>query len=820
MSLRLAFRTLANTPQFTAVALIVLAVGLGANAAIFTVVNAVLIRPLPFPNADRLVLLSTTRAQNDRVPLPFSLPEYRDVRDQATVFDGLAAWVYGRGNVSADNPEQAQYAVVTANLLSILGARPALGRDFAPDDDRAGAPPVALISQGLWHRRFGSSPKAVGNLLSLDGRLYTVVGVLGPSFRFLSAHYDTDIWLPVGSDPVLDRPNARGLRSAGVIGRLKPATTLQATQIEMNTIAARLATTYPGDNRGRGMTVMSFREQVVGTLRPAILVLLGAVGFVLLIACANVANLLLARATARRRELAIRSALGAGRGRLVRQLLVENLVLGVGGGLLGLLVATIGIALLASLPGGVPSLWSPYAIAAHEIGIDRTVVLFTLGLSLATVVLFGLTPAMEASRVDLAESLKDGGSATAARRAGRARTALVVVEIALSAVLLVGAGLLVRTLVHLGRVDLGFDPQQVLSFDVSLPAAKYSGTATRAFFDELITRLRTHAGVTSAAAAEYLPFSGADSATGFFVDGRAPAAPGNDLRTHYRSVTSDYFGTMGMTLRSGRGLGDRDGADAPAVAVINETMARRYWPNENAIGQRMAITLEALRFRRDGPPTLDVPAAMREIVGVVADVKHAGVQVDAFPEVYVPFAQRPVRAMTIVVRTAGDLGALAAAARRVTGALDPDQPIARVSAVADLVATSIAQPRFNVLLLSAFAAMALLLAIVGVYGVMAYSVSLRRHEIGVRLALGGQPRDIASLLVREGMRSTFAGLIVGLGSAVMIGRGMTGLLFGVSSTDPLTLTMVALFLLGVAFASCYVPARRAAHLDATLVLRA
>src|SRR6266487_353633 len=368
VAFRLAIRTLGNAPQFSAVALIVLALGLGANAAIFSVVNSVLLQPLPFRDADRLVLLSTTRLQDAGSPLPFSLPEYADVRSQSTVFDGLAAWAFGRGNVSAESPEQVQFVVVTVNLLSMLGSRPAIGRDFDPADDRAGALPVAIISHGLWQRRFASSPAAIGSALRLDGRLYTVVGVLSPRFRFLNATRDTDVWLPLGSDPFTDRRYARGVRSAAVLGRLKPGVTLEAAQTEVNTIAARLATTYPGDNRGRGMVAMSLREQIVGRLRPAILVLLGAVGVVLLIACANVANLLLARGTARRRELAIRSALGAGRGRLVRQLLAENLVLGVSGGMLGLLVATAGVALFSSLPGGVADLWVPYSIAPDQIG--------------------------------------------------------------------------------------------------------------------------------------------------------------------------------------------------------------------------------------------------------------------------------------------------------------------------------------------------------------------------------------------------------------------------------------------------------------------
>jgi putative ABC transport system permease protein len=817
--LRYSLRALGASPQFTFVALLVLALGIGANAAIFSVVNGVLLRPLPFHEPDRLVLLSMQR-DRDAAALPFSFPDYFDVRDQSRSFDALGAWSFGRGNVAADEPEQVLFAVATANFFSILGVTPEIGPGFVAADDRPGARRVAVISRGLWQRRFGSSPTVVGRPLSMDGRVYEIAGVLPASFRFLSVPRDTDVWLAAGSDPFTDRRYARGLHSAGVLGRLKNGVTLAQAQADVGAIAARLAAAYPGDNRGRGMAVMSLREQVVKNLRPAILVLLGAVGCVLLIACANVANLLLARATSRSREMAIRAALGAARGRLIRQLLAEHIMLALAGGALGLLVAASGVRLLSALPQGVPNLFVPYMFARQDVGVDWAVVAFTAALAVATAVLFGLSPAIDATRLHLVDSLKAGGHATATPHASRMRATLLVAEIALSVMLLAGAGLLLRTFVQLRHVDLGFNPDRVLTFDVSLSPSKYASPAqTIAFFDALIARLRAHGAVTAVGATEFPPLAGADSATPFYVEGRPRPAPGESIQAHYRSVTPDYFAAIGMTVVSGRGLTDRDGGDAPRVAVISETMARQHWPNQNPIGQRLAITIEALRFRRNAPPDLDLPSAMREIVGIVADVKHASVQGDSLSEVYIPFAQRPVGLMSLVVRTTGDPLALAADARRAAAALDPAQPISNVNAVSNIVAASIAQPRFNVVLLSAFAAVALVLALAGVYGVLSYSVALRTREIGVRLALGGQSRDIAALVVGGGMRLAAIGLAIGVGGALAGGRVLSGLLFGVTPTDPIALAGAAALVTIVAFAACYLPARRAMRIDPIVALR-
>jgi putative ABC transport system permease protein len=818
--IRYAVRTLLRTPAMTITALITLALGIGANTALFSVADAVLLRPLPFADADRLVLLSTTRPAQGLMSLPFSLPNFRDVQQQNQVFDGMAAWALGRFNLAADEPEQVQYAVTTSNFFELLGVTAARGRTFFPAEDTPASGPVVVISHSLWQRRFGSDPAIVGRGISLDGRTYEVVGVLPAGFRFLKFRGDTEVWLPLGPDPFVDRRYARAVHSMGVMARLAPGVTMGKARAEMETIAERLSRAYP-ENRGRGIAVMSLREQVVGNLRQAVIVLLGAVAFVLLIACANVASLLLTRANARQREMAIRSALGAGRGRLLRQLLTEHILLAAGGGVFGLIVGIWSLELFKAVPPAAPSLFVPYAIDPDRIRIDRTVLAFTATLSLLTGLVFGLMPALESSRTDVMGALKQGGSQSGGgRRQTRLRAALVVAEVAMAVTLLVGAALLVRTFVRLQQVDPGFSTENIVTFNVNLSPVAYKEPARMTgFFDAVIERARALPGALAAGGVEFLPLGGIDSATPLIVEGRPRAAPGEDVQAHYRAVTPDYFRAMGIRLVAGRELNVSDRADGVRVAVINETLARRFWPNENPLGRRAALTQEALRFRPDGPPTIDAASSTREIVGVVTDVRHSGLQTQPVPEMFVPLAQRPVRDLSIVVRTSGDPLGLARDLRQVVRGVDPVQPIASITSVADLVAVSMARPRFNLLLLSSFAALALMLAAVGVYGLMAFAVALRTREIGIRLALGGQARDVASLVVHQGMRLALTGLAIGLAGALALARIMAPLLFEIRPLDPLAFLAAAAVLFSVAFIATYGPARRAAGIDPIDALR-
>ncbi len=816
--LRYAFRSLKRSPGFAVVAVVTLALGIGANTAIFSVLNGVLLKPLPFDEADRLVLVSMTRPAFGEYRRPFSYPDFADLQERSRSFDGMAAWALGRFNFTSGEPELLHYGVVTSRFFSVLRVQPTLGRDFRAEDDRPGAPAVAIISHGLWQRRLGGDSAVVGRSIQLNGRSFEVVGIMPSGFRFLTFRKDTDVWLPLGSDPFVDRRYARSVYGMGVLARLAPDATIASAQSDVDAIAAQLVTERP-ENRGRGMAVFSLRDQAVGTLKPALRVLMAAVGFVLLIACANVANLVLARAASRRREMAIRASLGAGRGRLLRHLLAEHLLLAVAGGGLGLVLASWSLDLLALLPAAAPSLFVPYTLGSDAIGIDGRVLLFTAGLSLATTLLFGLGPALGGARTNLASALQprsDSGS----RREQRTRAALVVVEIALSAALLVGAGLLVRTLVSLQGVDPGFDTDRAVSFDVNLPAPRYADPAdSRAFITETVRRLEDLPEVVAAGAVEFLPLAGIDSATGLFIEGRAPAPPGQDLQIHYRSATPGYAGAIGMRLVRGRGFTASDNETAARVALINETMARRLWPGEDPIGRRVALTVESLRYRPDGPPTRDWAAGMREIVGIVGDVRHGGLDAEAFPEMYVPFAQRPARDMTLVVRTAADPGAVIAQGRRIVSDLDPEQPISNEGTLADLVSASIARPRFNAVLLAAFTALALLLAGVGVYGVIAYSVARRIPEIGIRIALGGTGRDIAALVIGQGLWLSLIGLATGLIAAVALSRLLSGLLFGVTSRDPVVFAGAAVVLVAVALVASVVPAWRATRIDPIAALR-
>jgi putative ABC transport system permease protein len=819
--LRYAARGLLRTPGFTLVAVFTLALGIGATSSMFTVVNRVVLDPLPFPHADRLVLVWGSKPHEGQLELPFSQPDFEDLRAESRSYDSLAAWALGRGNVTGQSDaEQVQFAVVTGNFLDVLGVRPALGRTLTVAEERPGTAPVALISHGLWQRRFSGAADAIGATLTLDGRAVQVVGVLPAGFSFLTFPAATDVWLPLGADPFDGRRFARGARSMGVLGRVNRGVTLDQARAEAGEIAARLAAKYPRFNTGRLFALVPLGEQVVRGVKTAALVLLAAVSFVLLIACANVASLQLARATTRQRELMVRAALGASRRRLIGHQLAESAVLAAAGGGGGILLAIWLVDLLVAIPYRTDSLLIPYSVPRSAIGIDATVLAFTAAVTFATAFVFGLVPAWTASRPRVTDALRAGGRATSGRGQQGARGVLVVVEVALALVLLVTAGLTVRSFLRLQQVDPGFSPSGVLSLQMTLSRGRYGDPERIArFYTEALDRLGALPGVTGAAAVEYLPLSGLDGSTGFYIEGRPSPARADEQQTHYRSVSGGYFTVMRIELAAGRHFSDRDAAGGPRVAIVNEAMARRYWPGENPIGRRVALDFEAMKFHPDRAPDLDIPSGMREIVGIVRDIRHGSLRSSPVPEVYVPYQQRPTGDMTLVLRSSSDPLALAAPAREMIRAIDPNQPIAHVETLSNLLAASVAPPRTNFLLLSVFAAVALLLAMVGVYGLLSYTVVQRTPELGIRLALGGQPGDIRLLILREGLRLVLAGVLFGVPAALALAHTLRSLLFGVSATDAVTLAGAVATLVAVASIATYIPARRATRVDPMEALR-
>jgi len=809
--LRYAFRMLLKRPGFTAVAVLALALGIGANSAIFSVVNGVVLRALPYKDPESLMMVWSRRPLLQVLAgsqeFPVSAADFTDWRDQNQVFEQIAAFHTQPFNITAaGEPEFLGGVRASANLFSLLGIEAKLGRTFLPEEDQPGAGHVVVISHGLWERRFGSDPNIVGQKLTLNDEPYTVVGVMPPGFQFprkgeMPAGYQfprqADLYTTLAWTP--NQIDNRGREFLAVVARLKPGVTVAQASADMDGIAERLKQQYPQFNANKEVLIVPLHQQVIGKVRTALLVLLGAVGFVLLIACANVANLLLARAASRQKEIAIRTALGASRSRVIRQLLTESVLLSLTGGTLGLLLSMWGVDLLMAIsPANLPRV--------DAISVDVRVFAFTLAVSLLTGIVFGLVPAIQASKPDVNEALKEGGRTSSVGH-NRFRSVLVVTEVALSLVLLIGAGLMIRSFVHLLNSSPGLKPQSVLTLDVGLPRTKYTGPQQAAFFQQVIERLKSLPGVQSAGAVYPLPLSGAEEGMGFGIEGRAALAPGEVNSAGPGWVSPDYFNVMGIPLLRGRELTERDGIDSPRVLVINEAMAARYFPDEDPIGKRVAFD------QVNNTPN------WREIVGVIGDVKHSALDSDPKPEMYFPFTQFPSFFMTLVVRTSGDPLNLVAAARSEVLAVKNDQPISNVHTMEELLSNSIAQRRFNMLLLSIFAGVALLLAAVGIYGVMSYSVAQRTHELGVRMALGAQTSHVLALVVKQGMTLALAGVGIGLAAAFALTRILESLLYGVSSTDPLTFTVIALLLASVAFVACYLPARRATKVDPMVALR-
>jgi putative ABC transport system permease protein len=793
--IRYGVRTLTRNPAFTVVALLALALGIGANAAIFSVVNAVLLRPLPYADPDRLMMIRETRLP--QFPeFSVSPGNFLDWQKQNSVFERLVAIQGSAFNlIDGGEPERLRGQRVSDGFLDMLGAQPALGRGFMSEEDQPGHNFVVILSHGLWQRRFGGDANILNRSITLDGQSYTIIGVMPATFRFGG---DTELWTPIAF--TAQQAQQHGGHYLQAIGQLNPGVTVAQARTELSAIADRLAEQYPDANAGWNVKITPLLEFAVRSIKPALLVLLGAVGFVLLIACANVANLLLARAASRQKEIAIRTALGASRWRIVRQLLTESVLLALVGGAIGLLLAIWGKDLLLSLaPEDLPRV--------RDASLDGWVLAFTAGITLLTGLSFGLVPALQASRPNLNETLKDAGrGSTEGGRRHLIRSTLVVLEVATALVLLVGAGLMIKSFLRLQNVDPGFNPNNALMVKLSLPQKKYSTEDQRAaFYKQLLDKIARLPGVQAAGAACVVPLSGDDYVLGFDIQGRPPDAPGAGPSTNYYAVTPDYFTAMGIPLRKGRLFTEQDRKDAPRVAIISEAMAKQYFPDEDPIGKRIHVT--------NGPVTY------REIVGIVGDVKQYGLDEKTPVETYEPFAQQPFSFMSLIVRTTGDPTALVGAIRGEVLSLDKEQPVSSIRTLDQLISTSIAQQRFAMLLLSVFAVVAMVLASVGIYGVMSYSVTQRTHELGIRMALGASSANVLRLVVGHGMRLTLLGIGLGLILAFLLTRLMAALLFGVSATDPATFAVFSVSLTAVALVACLVPARRALKVDPMVALR-
>jgi putative ABC transport system permease protein len=790
--LRYAVRQLVRSPGFTAVAVLTLGLGIGANTAIFSAVDGVLLRPLPYPDPDRILTIWGHHVSIGRETA--SLPDFLDWR-QARSFSGMAAWASTAFTVTGTGePKVVSGAVVTPNYFRVLGVPIPMGRDFR-DEEARGAARVVLLSQGYWQRAYGARRDVVGRQITLGGVPYTIVGV---GAHGLALPTQVDIWAPLRTDTTLGRRSD----FLQVIGRLAPGATPETARAELTTIARRLEAEYPATNAGWGVELIGLQERIAGEIRPALLVFLGAVALVLLIACANVANLMLVRVAARERELTIRTALGASRRRLVRQLLTESALLALAGGVVGLGLAAWGVdALRAVEPGTLPRM--------QEVGLDARALAFALALSVVTGLIFGTVPAVRALGVDLHGRLAEGGRAlSGARSAARTRTALVLAEVALASVLLVGAALLLRSFVGLQQVDPGVAVEGILTARVTLPRSGYDASARQvAFADALLDRARALPGVNSAALGTGAPVDDGLPYWAFAVDGVDQPAPEVVQDAVVYQTTPEYFHTFGMPLIRGRLFEEADRADRTPVAVVSEGLAQRYWPGRDPVGSRITF---------DDPSD---SAAWMSIVGVVGDVRQGGAVSPAYPQIYVPFAQLPDRSIVVSLRSGGNPLALVAPLKRALAGVDPTLALSQVVTMEQRVASALARPRINALLLAAFAATALVLAALGIYGVIAYTVVQRTRELGIRVALGASAEAVLGMVMRQGMRPVLIGLALGLAAAAIGSRVLRSLLYGVSETDLATYAGVAVFLALVAVAASYLPARRAARSDPVQALR-
>jgi putative ABC transport system permease protein len=810
--LRYGWRMMRRSPGFAAVALLTLAIGIGANAAIFSIVNGVLLRPLPFPDSSRIVTIWETDANRNVVRGTASPAEFLDWRDMNHSFAELSGWrsllftITGSGDA-----EQVHGSQVSGNFFRMLGVGPVIGRDFSSEDEKPGSEQVAILTYALWQRHYGGDSGVIGKSILLDEKPYTIIGILPRAFSLFGVAPDLDVWVPFAFNRAqLNREN----HELVIFGRLRPGVSLLQAQAEMETILSQLKKQYPGIDQENGVRVSGFHDELIKSLRPSIVILLAAVGFVLLIACANVANLMLARAATREREIAVRATLGAGRRRILRQLLTESALMALVGGALGVAVAYGGIHLLRA---GLPR--AGYGQIPHSewIAIDGTVLAFILFVSLLTGIIFGLAPAIQISRSELFESLKEGSrGSTGGRRSHFIQSSLVVSEVALSLMLLVGAGVLIRSFFLIMSDSLGFDPSNVFSMQIFLSAPRYpKAQQVVNFYQRVIEGVGALPGVKSASAANFLPLTGWSGFCDFDIAGRATPPSGEHFTGQFRVADWRYLQTMGISVKQGRDLVASDGADSQSVALINEALARRYWPNQDPVGQQVRLIFPDVRRPWDPEPR----EGWLNIVGIVSDVRDWEWGEQKVGQIYLPYTQNASRIMHLVVRSEADPAQLVSGVRSVVNSVDSNQPVTEARSMDEYLAASVSRRRLSMLLLVLFAGVATVLAAVGIYGVMAYAVTQRSHEIGIRMALGAEPNDVLRMVVSDGMKLAGIGLVMGIAASYAAVHYLASQLYGVKTKDPITLICVSVGLALVAISACYFPARRATKVDPLEALR-